>query len=72
MSEFEEELAALINKHSMENGSDTPDFVLARYLLGCLSVWNTALSQRREWYSGRFTRFHRAETPVRPETDNAP
>lgn len=30
------ELRVLINKYSKENGSDTPDFVLADYLTSCL------------------------------------
>ena len=31
--EFIKELKTLINKHSIENGSNTPDFLLARYFL---------------------------------------
>lgn len=34
---FEKELAILINKYSKENESDTPDFILAQYLKGCLA-----------------------------------
>lgn len=30
---FQDALANLINAHSMENGSDTPDWMLAEYLL---------------------------------------
>ena len=33
---FNTELRALINKYSKENGSDTPDFVLADHLTTCL------------------------------------
>ena len=32
---FRKELACLINRYSRENGSDTPDFILADYLDGC-------------------------------------
>lgn len=35
--DFEKELAILINKYSKENESDTPDFILARYLKDCLA-----------------------------------
>lgn len=35
--DFEKELEMLINKHSKENESDTPDFVLAQYLKGFLT-----------------------------------
>ena len=36
MEEFKKELAQLINKHSMENGSNTPDFILAEFLVHSL------------------------------------
>ena len=48
---FEQELEALINKHSMENGSDTPDFILAAFLTGVLDVWNVAVMRREDWYT---------------------
>jgi hypothetical protein len=50
--DFEKELEVLINKHSMENASDTPDFILAGYLKGCLDLFNTAV-QQRETLHGR-------------------
>lgn len=50
MTEFERELAVLINKHSKENGSDTPDFILAKYLLDCLGAFNRAVDTRENWY----------------------
>ena len=43
---FEKELADLINKYSLENGSDTPDWILAEYVEGCLDNFNLALSRR--------------------------
>ena len=30
------EIEQAINRHSIENGSDTPDFILAEYLIDCL------------------------------------
>ena len=48
---FEEELRALINKHSMENGSDTPDFILAHFLVECLIVFDAAVDARAKWYN---------------------
>lgn len=53
VKQFESELESLINRHSMENGSDTPDFILAEYMLGCLKSYNSAVIRRREWYGGR-------------------
>lgn len=49
-TEFIKELEQLINKHSMENASNTPDFILAQYLGGCLSAWNQGVQQRETWY----------------------
>jgi hypothetical protein len=46
---FEEELDNLLNKHSMENDSGTPDFILASYLKGCLDLWNTTVALRANW-----------------------
>jgi hypothetical protein len=34
----------------MENGSDTPDFILAEYLTGCLDTWNKSVKHREKWY----------------------
>jgi hypothetical protein len=51
---FAQELEALINRHSQENGSNTPDFILAAFLEACLSAWNQAVMRREEWY-GRST-----------------
>lgn len=47
---FEEELERLINKYSQENGSDTPDFILAEYLNNCLKVFDKAVNRRAQWY----------------------
>jgi hypothetical protein len=48
---FESELTALINRYSLENDSDTPDFMLARYLIACLAAWNAATTDRDHWLS---------------------
>lgn len=48
--EFEPELAALINRLSLENESGTPDFLLASYLRDCLTTWGKHVRQRDEWY----------------------
>ena len=46
------DLAAVLNRHSMESGSDTPDFILADYLLGCLDTFNSTVRRREEWSNG--------------------
>lgn len=53
MADLAEELASLLNRFSQENGSDTPDFLLSEYLLGCLAVWNTITVKRDSWYASK-------------------
>jgi len=50
MSKFIDELGCLINKHSMENSSNTPDFILAQFINNCLDAFNAAVQQRETWY----------------------
>ena len=47
---FRKELEDLINSYSKENGSDTPDFILAEYLDDCLTFFDKAVSRRTKWY----------------------
>lgn len=51
MPNFRRELESLLNHHSKENGSDTPDFVLAEYLDDCLRAFDKAVARRTEWYA---------------------
>jgi hypothetical protein len=50
MKAFRRELEELINKHSMENGSNTPDFMLAEYLMDCLRAFDKVMKRRDLWY----------------------
>lgn len=50
MTEFEKQLRDLINSHSMENGANTPDFILAKFLCDCLLAFDNAANRRDEWY----------------------
>lgn len=47
---FEDELVCLINKYSKENGSSTPDFILANFLIRCLGVFDETIIERSDWY----------------------
>ena len=51
MNKLHEEIRAAINRSNAESGSDTPDYILAEYLLGCLDSYNHAVRARDEWYS---------------------
>jgi hypothetical protein len=47
---FRDELETLINRHSVENGSNTPDFILAGFLNSCLDVFDHSVRERDKWY----------------------
>ena len=53
---FRAELTALINRHSLENGSNTNDFVLADFLADCLVAFDKA-SNRNHHLAGYPERF---------------
>lgn len=48
--EFREELIVLVNRYSLENGSNTPDYILADYLIACLRVFDETVNTRSVWY----------------------
>lgn len=60
MGTFESELTDLLNRHSMENESNTPDYLLAEFLIGCLKNWNK-VTQKREVFYGRPTDFPKTD-----------
>jgi hypothetical protein len=47
---FAQDLCDLINRHSMENHSDTPDYILCEYLLASLKAFDVATVLRSRWY----------------------
>ena len=48
---LEEELADLINRRSLEtNMVDTPDFLLARYIVQCLQTYQHIVQEREHWH----------------------
>jgi hypothetical protein len=49
-TELQESLRRLINRLSLENGSNTPDFILADYLIESLKAYERANQRRDRWY----------------------
>lgn len=49
------ELQAVLNRYSAENGSNTPDFILAELLVDVLGAYDKAVQKRAKWY-GRMDR----------------
>lgn len=49
---FRKDLEIIINQNSMENGSNTPDYILADYLYECLENFNKT-SNKRDSFVGK-------------------
>lgn len=50
MSKLRPEIQAVLNRNSAENESNTPDFILAHYLLDCLAAFDAATRSREAWF----------------------
>lgn len=44
------EIAAVLNSRCRDNGSNTPDFILAQYLMNCLDAFDIAVQKRAQWF----------------------
>lgn len=44
------EIEQSINKHNGENRSNTPDFILAEYLMDCLETFDRFVNKREAYY----------------------
>lgn len=67
--DFRMELERVINSFSRENGSDTPDFILAEYLIGCLDAYDKALQKRQAWYGLKIGSWHEPKTLGGPASE---
>ena len=62
-----------INHTSAENGSDTPDFILAEFLTDCLVAFDKTVVARENWYGracGNGVAINGAPGPA-PQPENA-
>lgn len=67
-----QELTSIINLRSLENGSNTPDFILADFLSRCLVAFDDATNARATWYGKKDTAFNKAAgASVSPEENKA-
>ena len=66
LSNFQRELVTLINRHSLENDSDTPDYLLAAYLRSCLEIFSGFIRQRERWW-GRRVKSDTEPDPSKPQ-----
>ena len=57
------ELTELVKKHSLRDGSDTPDHIIADYLVTCLDMFNEFIIKREEHY-GRYLPPNGEKLPI--------
>lgn len=51
MDEFKKELTDLLNRHSLDNDANCPDFILADYLYGCYTTFRDASNANITWHT---------------------
>ena len=52
--EIVRDIARVVNKYSLEQESQTPDYILAEYMLKSLSDLNRLMRDRDYWYNGNY------------------
>lgn len=50
MKSLRQQIEEALNNCSAENMSNTPDFILAQYLINCLDSFDIAVRSRDDWY----------------------
>lgn len=50
MSNLCRDIEAAINRNSAENGSNTPDYILAHFLEATLAAFDLAVRDRDDWH----------------------
>ncbi len=65
MTELRKDIERVVNRASAENGSNTPAFILAEYLVDCLTMFDKAVNRREEWCGRRRDGTARADAPRR-------
>jgi hypothetical protein len=48
--DLRKEIESALNRNCAENGSNTPDFILAEYLMDCLLAFDKTVKRRAQWY----------------------
>lgn len=50
MSKLEKKLQGIINEECRENDSNTPDFLLAEFMMKCLDAFELTSNKREVWF----------------------
>ncbi len=59
---LEKGIERLLNCHCRENASNTPDFILAAYLMRCLEAFEKTSVRREAWF-GRHLSINGIDSP---------
>lgn len=49
VEELKRDLASVLNRHNIDNQLNTPDFILADYIVRCLESFEEANKERNRW-----------------------
>lgn len=74
MNNFRKDLEEVINRHSKENGSNTPDWILGSMIVNVLKVFDGAVNERERWYgrAGGEPEQYLVEAPTSPSPGPMP
>jgi len=79
MNTLRQDITTALNRHSAEQNSNTPDFILAEYLIDCLAAYDRATAARHRHHHGVnetmemvFTEPQLPATPTTPTFDLPP
>lgn len=55
MEEIEKEITKIFNKHGLDTITDTPDYILADYVMTCLYAFLKAKGDIEKWFGKKIT-----------------
>lgn len=67
--QLEQDITRAINSHSRENYSNTPDFLLATFMMDCLAAAERMVTAREKWYENPPRSPASADAPKSKEPD---
>lgn len=53
--QLEKDIEVLMNQYNVDTMTDTPDFILASYLMTCLRNYMVTKTDTEEWFGKRIT-----------------
>lgn len=53
VEELSKDLEAVLNKHCIDSKTNTPDFILAEYLINCLTAYNALIVSKSIFFTDK-------------------